>query len=294
MTRVNVEQTIVSVNAEKLRPAPPPTPPPPYPAQLCVKQAPLDKDSDDDLSTVADSPVSRTSSPSSSCSLSSAMFAPSAISRDELLCFRQRVQVPACKGLHCIPKTDPRLPVEKAEQSPKKEGKTKEMKAKPLGAPPGLALMSKPKPAVAGPPGLELGTPAVTGPAPYTPAAFRKEMMSIFKDLALDKNVGRAVRRVRMQNVPADRHAAEIADAVTYALEEVRGAVRRTFVAFVAGLVSAFEREKCIEGFQYFFLIGYGDLEDEVPKLSRIVDIELLPSLQSVFTETEMNAIRGS
>jgi len=290
MTRVNVDQAIADVNTATIRPAPPSMSPPPHP---WAKRASLVKDSDDDLSTVADSPLSRTSSRSSqsSMSVSPAAFVPSAISRDELLCFRQRVQMSARKGLHCVPATDPRLPVEKVEPSPKKESKAKEMKTKPLGAPPGLTLDAKPKAAVAGPPGLDL-SPA--GPAPYTPAAFRKEMMSIFKDLALDKNVGRAVRRVRMQQVPADRHAAEIADAVTYALEEVRGAVRRTFVAFIAGLVSAFEREKCIEGFQYFFLIGYGDLEEEVPKLSRIVDIELLPSLRSVFTETEMTAIRGS
>jgi len=284
MARVNVEQT---ANAEKTgiaRPAPPSFAPPPRPDE---------KLDDDKLSTICGSTIDASSANTSPISSPRSPVVPSVITRDELLCFRQRRSATSERGgLHCVPKKDPRLPVETLEEKKGKEFKASELKSKPVSPPPGLTLEAKPKPSVAAPPGLQLGSPA--GPPPYTPAAFRKEMMTILKDLALDKNVGRAVRRVRMHSVPLDRQAAELADAVTYSLEETRGAVRRTFVAFVAGLASAFEREKYIEGLQYFFLIGYADLEEEVPKLSRIVDIELLPALRSVLSEAEMNTIQVS
>jgi len=286
--RVNVEQAVIKAPTDATRPAPPAFAPPPRPALLRKElNSPLKQLDDDKASTDCGSPSRASSEPTTPLSTPRSSV-PSVITRDELLCFRQQRVGSGREGLHCIPKDDPRLPVEKVEPKAK-DVKVKELKAKPVQPPPGLTLEAKPKPAVAAPPGLAV---AFAGPPPYTPAAFRKEMMAIFKDLALDKNVGRAVRRVRMHNVPADRQAAELADAVTYSLEETRGAVRRTFVAFVAGLVAAFEREKCIEGFQYFFLIGYGDLEEEVPKLSRIVDIELLPALRSVLSEQEMNTIQ--
>jgi len=285
-SRVNVEQTVFDVKPAYSRPAPPSMPPPP-PTHMPKREQSFE--SDDDASTATGSMTPTSSMNNSTVDSPRSALAPTVITRDELLCFRQRVHAPNGKGLHCVSKQDPRLPVEQPEQATKP--KDSKVKAKPVGPPPGLSLDSKPKSSVAAPPGLALGAPM--GPPPYTAAGFRKEMMDIFKDLALDKNVGRAVRRVRMHQVPSDRQAAELADAITYSLEETRGAVRRTFVAFIAGLVAAFEREKCIEALQYFFLIGYGDLEEEVPKLSRIVDIELLPSLRSVCTEAEMTAIQG-
>jgi len=303
MSRVNVEQTLSpSKTRTTTRPLPPSTPPPAAPAQVQLAKKELSSHSDDDLSTMPGSLCGLdssecASSPCRSSPISSPRTSevPAVVTRDELLYFRQRVRTSNSKGLHCVSKDDSRLPQEKPEPiiSSTKERKPLELKSKskPVGLPPGLSLDAKPKTSVCAPPGLAMGSPS--GPEPYTPAAFRKEMMVIFKDLALDKNVGRAVRRVRMHKVPVDRQAAELADALTYALEETRGAVRRSFVAFVAGLGSAFEKEKCIEGFQYFFLVGYGDLEDEVPKLSRIVDIELLPSLRSVFSDAEMDAIRN-
>lgn len=112
--------------------------------------------------------------------------------------------------------------------------------------------------------------------------------MAIFKEMASDGNVAKGVRRVRAQAVPQERQASELADALTYALEEPRGQARRTFVAFIAGLSAAFEKTECIEGFKFFFINVYPDLKEEVPKLSKLIDIELLPTLRTVFSAQEV------
>jgi hypothetical protein len=112
--------------------------------------------------------------------------------------------------------------------------------------------------------------------------------MATFKDLAGDRNVAKAVRRVRAQGVPRDRQAAEFADAITYVLEERRGCARRSFVAFAAGLVSAFDKAECAAGLELFFRSVFPDLQEEVPKLAKIVNIELLPTLGSVFSAEEL------
>lgn len=106
----------------------------------------------------------------------------------------------------------------------------------------------------------------------------------------MDRNVGRAVRRVRAQGVPCERQAAEYADAITFVLEEPRGAARRSFVAFLAGLANGvFEKKQCITGLDTFFDSVYPDLKTEIPKLNKLVCIELLPTLSSVFTAAELS-----
>merc|ERR1740130_1949172 len=61
-----------------------------------------------------------------------------------------------------------------------------------LAAPPGLL-----PPGLAPPPGLvdELALPEPAGP--FEPKKFRRELVSVLKDLAQSKNVAAAVRRVR-------------------------------------------------------------------------------------------------
>jgi len=114
--------------------------------------------------------------------------------------------------------------------------------------------------------------------------------MAILKDLAVDRNVARAVRRVRAQAVPRNRQAAEYADAITFVLEESRGAARRSFVALLAGLAyGVFERKQCIDGLDIFFTTIYSDLQAEVPKLNKLVQVELLPTLSSVFAAGELS-----
>eukprot|EP00971_Amphidinium_carterae_P242191 4809048-Amphidinium_carterae.1 len=89
--------------------------------------------------------------------------------------------------------------------------------------------------------------PAVAG---FDVARFRKRLVGIMRDLASSRNVAEAVRRVRAEAVPVERHAVEFADVVTRALEEFRGPVRRSYIAFAAGLAvaspSAFDRAQCM------------------------------------------------
>jgi hypothetical protein len=158
-------------------------------------------------------------------------------------------------------------------------------------------LKAKAPPVPAGfvpPPGLELLNGSSLSMPSYTPASFRKEFMVILKDLAIDRNVARAVRRVRAQGVPRERQAAEYADAITFILEETRGASRRSFVALLAGLAyGVFEKKQCLSGMEMFFHIIYPDLEAEVPKLSKLVNMELLATLSSVFSEEELMQFRA-
>lgn len=120
--------------------------------------------------------------------------------------------------------------------------------------------------------------------APFNPVTFRRELVVILRDLAADRNSGRAVRRVREQQVPMESHASEFSDILTRALETRNGMARRSMIAFAVGLVagqpSAFDRARCLEGLELFFLDVYEELRSEVPKLSTLVGAELLPTMR--------------
>jgi len=151
-----------------------------------------------------------------------------------------------------------------------------------LSAPPGLL-----PPGLAPPPGLvdELALPEPAGP--FEPKKFRRELVSVLKDLAQSKNVAAAVRRVRAQQVPLNRQAAETMDILTRAAEENRGNPRRLYFAFIAGLArgnpSAFEQAEVLSGIKSFFQDIYVDLCEEVPRLPSMIEAELIPTLREVF-----------
>lgn len=159
-------------------------------------------------------------------------------------------------------------------------------------APPGLAapeVFPPPPgllpPGLAPPPGLvDLQLPE---PEPFNPKKFRRELVSVLKDLAQNKNVAAAVRRVRACQVPVERQAAETMDILTRAAEENRGNPRRLYFAFVAGLArgnpSAFDQAAVKSGIKSFFKDIYDDLCEEVPRLPSMVEAELVPTLREVF-----------
>jgi hypothetical protein len=156
--------------------------------------------------------------------------------------------------------------------------------------PPGLL-----PPGLAPPPGLIGDLPE---PEPFNPKKFRRELVSVLKDLAQNKNVAAAVRRVRAQQVPVDRQAAETMDILTRAAEENRGNPRRLYFAFVAGLArgnpSAFEQAEVLSGIKTFFKDIYVDLCEEVPRLPAMIEAELVPTLREVFTVETVESLLPS
>lgn len=133
-------------------------------------------------------------------------------------------------------------------------------------------------------------------PVAYTPVTFRKELVSIMKELAQHRNAAVAVGQVRAQGVPKDRQSAEFADILTRAMEERNGPVRRTYVAFAAGLAaggegSAFIMDECVKGTAEFFAEVYEELCTEVPRLDKIVECELVPTLRAVLSPEVMKAV---
>ena len=156
--------------------------------------------------------------------------------------------------------------------------------------PPGLL-----PPGLAPPPGLikPLSTPEP--PEPFNPKRFRRELVSVLKDLAQNKNVAAAVRRVRAQQVPMDRQAIETMDILTRAAEENRGNPRRLYFAFVAGLArgnpSAFEQAEVLSGIKTFFTDIYVDLCEEVPRLPSMIEAELVPTLREVFAVETVESV---
>lgn len=132
-------------------------------------------------------------------------------------------------------------------------------------------------------------------PKVYNAKNFRKEIVTIMKDLSSDWNVGKAVRRVRAENVPKERQAEEFSDILTRAAEERRGVTRRLSFAFAAGLgaadVSCFDKNECSAGMGTFFQDVYPDLCDEVPRLRSIIAHELVPTLRSVFPANELSLL---
>jgi hypothetical protein len=182
--------------------------------------------------------------------------------------------------------------------------------APPLGfsAPPGLVAPDVtdfpfPPPPGLGPPGL-MPPPGLVDdfilpePEPFNPKKFRRELVSVLKDLAQNKNVAAAVRRVRACQVPVDRQAAETMDILTRAAEENRGNPRRLYFAFVAGLArgnpSAFEQKEVLSGIKAFFKDIYEDLCEEVPRLPSMIEAELCPVLREVFAVETVESLLPS
>jgi len=173
----------------------------------------------------------------------------------------------------------------------------------PPDAPPGLELSF--------PPGLGLGAPTRIASSEPTPPpirereglfeikAFRKEMVATLRELSVLRNVSRAVRRVRAQNVPKEFQAAEFADVLTRAAEEPRGGTRRLWWAFAAGLGagvhapdgSAFGLAECQAGLQIFFEDTYPGLCEEIHRLPVAAKAELVPTLQYVFPSEVIEAV---
>jgi len=171
----------------------------------------------------------------------------------------------------------------------------------PIMAPPGLG----PAP----PPGLGAPThiPTTTTSSdikereegPFQPKAFRKELVATLRELSALRNVARAVRRVRAQRVPEENQAAEFADLLTRAAEEPRGAIRRLWWAFAAGLGagvdapdgSAFTTGACKAGMEIFFRDTFPDLCEEIHRLPVAAKAELIPTLRTVFPGDVMEAV---
>jgi hypothetical protein len=159
--------------------------------------------------------------------------------------------------------------------------------------PPGLL-----PPGLAPPPGLVDDLAPPDPPEPFNPKKFRRELVSVLKDLAQNKNVAAAVRRVRAQQVPVERQAAETMDILTRAAEENRGNPRRLYFAFVAGLArgnpSAFEQAEVLSGIKAFFKDIYVDLCEEVPRLPSMIEAELVPTLREVFAVETVESLLPS
>jgi len=161
------------------------------------------------------------------------------------------------------------------------------------------------------PPGLDFGATkriASTEPqpppikereGPFEIKLFRKELVATLRELSVLRNVSRAVRRVRAQNVPEEFQAAEFADLLTRAAEEPRGGTRRLWWAFAAGLGagvhapdgSAFSLTECQAGLQIFFQDTYPGLCEEIHRLPVAAKAELVPTLQYVFPNEVMEEV---
>lgn len=181
-----------------------------------------------------------------------------------------------------------------------------------LAPPPGLSapttIMAPPGLGPAPPPGLGAPTHSATRnipsdikerEGPFESKAFRKELVATLRELSALRNVARAVRRIRAQRVPEGKQAAEFADLLTRAAEEPRGAIRRLWWAFAAGLGagvdapdgSAFTTAACKVGMQAFFSDTFPELCEEIHRLPVAAKAELIPTLRSAFPEHVMEAV---
>jgi len=138
--------------------------------------------------------------------------------------------------------------------------------------------------------------PQVPAPLPPPPvlrefdqAVYRKELSDVLRDLGNGENVAACIQRIRAQNVPKDKQAAEFSDILTRAAEETRGVARRLSFAFTVGLaISAFDHEECERGLEFFFLMVFDDLAAEVPRLRSKLAHELGPTLRTAFSTEQL------
>lgn len=133
----------------------------------------------------------------------------------------------------------------------------------------------------------------VSAPNPFDVVAFRRALAATLTDLASDKKVPAAVRRIRVQEVPLEFQAKEFADIITRITEERRGPVRRCGLTFAAALgaseESAFDRTECLTGIGLFFGEVYPELCKEIPRLPAVAASEVLPTLRNVFSKDELD-----
>jgi len=134
-------------------------------------------------------------------------------------------------------------------------------------------------------------------PQEFEQTTYRKELSDVLRSFGACNNtggnVGACVRRIRIQNVPKERQAAEFSDILTRAAEEHRGVARRLSFAFAVGLAagepnSAFDREECAAGLKVFFDDVLEDLAAEVPRLRNKLANEFVPTLRTVFSPAEI------
>lgn len=133
-------------------------------------------------------------------------------------------------------------------------------------------------------------------PREFDQALYRKELSDVLRSFSLGGTVSAAVRRIRVQNVPKERQAAEFADILTRAAEDMRGNVRRMSFAFAVALAfgersSTFDREECERGLEYFFLEVFDDLAAEVPRLRSKIANELVPTLRTAICEETLGKL---
>lgn len=134
-----------------------------------------------------------------------------------------------------------------------------------------------------------------SSPASFDVVAFRRSLSATLADLASDRNIAAAARSIRSQGVPVDFQAQEFADILTRIVEERRGPVRRCCLAFAAGLAatekSTFNRQACLDGLAQFFEDVYPELSTEIPRLPAIITSELAPTMQNVFSKSDIDKI---
>lgn len=134
------------------------------------------------------------------------------------------------------------------------------------------------------------------GPSGFSLPGFRRFVSETLRNLGAAQGMSpyMAVRRIKEMSVPRELQAREFADLLTRATEEPRGLARRGTYAFIAGLAasnsSAFDRTECLEGCKLFFA-DYEELSEEVPRLDLILKGELLPTLRSAFSDSEINTM---
>jgi len=138
----------------------------------------------------------------------------------------------------------------------------------------------------------EAAPPAIIGQ--FDLVIFRRALADSLAKLQADKNVPAAVQYIRLQQVPLQYQSDQFVDLLSRIVEERRGALRRLEFAFAAGLAahenSPFDRKACLDGIALFFRDVYTDMCSEVQRLPAIIKSELLPTMYSVFTASEINA----
>jgi len=129
----------------------------------------------------------------------------------------------------------------------------------------------------------------------YDAKSFQRTVVETFREIAIDKDVAKGVRRLRGSRVPVSKQASEVSNMMTRASEETRGCIRRVLFAFVCALVagtpSAFDREQFIGGMLVFFTDVYPSLCEEDPKFHNVATRELVQALRSVLSQTELNRL---
>jgi len=124
---------------------------------------------------------------------------------------------------------------------------------------------------------------------------FQEELPKCLRELWGSHDVDEAVTRLEKFNLEVDEHEASVAQFLL-AITEEKPEKRKLGFKLMAGIFTRYGKSALSAGLEQWFEdedCGYECMKSDVPKLSEVIEEELLPAISSVLGSSETERIKG-